>query len=112
MAYVKKASDIAPTVEGWYDTSVGNIYYSTTAGWEINAHGKPLKIDYWFDEVSDPRHDTPNEIIERIRVSEESVRNDLRDLLIGLLQFERRMGYQSTTLVNEEVVDRYIETLS
>lgn len=108
MAYVKKASDIAPTVEGWYDTSVGRAYYSLTNGWRSNM----FDGDYWFDEVSDPRHDTPNEIIERIRVSEESVRNDLRDLLIGLLQFERRMGYQSTTLVNEEVVDRYIETLS
>lgn len=108
MAYVKKKSEIAPTVEGWCDTSVGRAYYSLTNGWRSNMFGG----DYWFDEVSDPRHDTHREIIERIRVSKESVRNDLRDLLIGLLQFERQQDCMSTTLVNEEVVDRYIETLS
>ena len=34
-----------------------------------------------------------------------------RELLIGLLQFERNKGYEKTTLVNQEIVDQYLQQL-
>lgn len=81
--------------------------FDNAVGWR-NIHLKRLTINYWFDEVSDPRHDQPKEIIERIRVSEEDIRNDLRELLIGLLRFERLNGYQTITEVSDVVVDEYL----
>lgn len=34
-----------------------------------------------------------------------------RELLLGLLRFERKNGYESTTLVNDEIVDQYLDEL-
>ena len=34
-----------------------------------------------------------------------------RELLLGLLRFERKNGFETTTLVNEEIVDQYLDEL-
>ena len=34
-----------------------------------------------------------------------------RELLLGLLRFERKNGFETTTLVNEGIVDQYLDEL-